>query len=584
MGARQLDMVNNEKLRFHRHVRTLSGLVTNERHGCHALTETLLVLLSRAKCPDLSCDGFVFSSDIAGTREVKRFSDWLAEKELLDAAYWLSSAYAIWVGEERQQVFAMYFTPPALTNRLLDDIERAGISFANASFLDPACGGAAFLAPIAMRMKVALRQNGMTAKEILEHVESHLFGADLDGLLCRLSTHFLRMVLAPEIVAARFEPNFRVAEANSLTELSALTNRLDVVVCNPPYRKMPAAEVALYRDRFPSVIEAQPNLYTLFIALCVQLVQPDGLIGLVTPTSFMSGQSFSKLRQFLMETSDIHHIGVIADRDGVFINVQQETAITLLNRREPNHLGDSDAEVSIISRDGTTTSVGRCAIPNTGSAWPIPRTVGDAELIQLVGRCQHRLSDYGYKVRIGAFVWNRDKRQTFFTLDEAKQAKVDVVPLLWSSDVRPDVPICFPDRKKAEREPYYIEVSDQGLSSIVRGPAVVLQRVTNNDQKRRLVAAALPREVTRRHGGFIGENHTVILERTSESGFTPDDMAHVLGSGVIDRYFRCISGSTNVSVFELSQLPLPSPARLRQALGKNLNIDDALLEAFRSER
>lgn len=577
-------MVKNERLRFHRHVRSLSGLVADERHGCNAVTETLLVLLSRSKCPDLSCDGFVFSSDIADTKEAKRFSAWLAEKELLDAAYWLSSAYSIWVGQERQQGFAMYFTPPALTSRLLDDIERAGVSFVGASFLDPACGGAAFLAPIAMRMRVALKQNGMTPRQVLKHVESHLFGADLDGLLCRLSRHFLRMVLASEIAAAGFEPNFRVAEVNSLTDLNALTDKLDVVVCNPPYRKMPAAEVALYRDRFPSVIEAQPNLYSLFIALCVEMVRPDGLIGLVTPTSFLSGQSFSKLRQYLMENSDIHHIGVVADRDGVFINVQQETAITLLNRREPNLSGDSDAEVSIISRDGTATSVGRCAIPNSGSAWPIPRTVGDAELIQLVGRCQHRLSDYGYKVRIGAFVWNRDKRRTFHTLGAAKKAKVAVVPLLWSSDVRPGGPICFPDRKKAEREPYYIEVTNSGLSSIVRGPAVLLQRVTNNDQKRRLVAAALPPEVTRRHGGFIGENHTVILENTSENGFTPDDMAHVLGSGVIDRYYRCISGSTNVSVFELSQLPLPSPSRLRQALGKGLNIDDALIEAFRSER
>jgi hypothetical protein len=32
----------------------------------------------------------------------------------------------------------------------------------------------------------------------------------------------------------------------------------------------------------------------------------------------------------------------------------------------------------------------------------------------------------------------------------------------------------------------------------------------------------------------------------------------------MDRYFRCISGATNVSAFELSQLKLPDPRLLKQ--------------------
>lgn len=50
-----------------------------------------------------------------------------------------------------------------------------------------------------------------------------------------------------------------------------------------------------------------------------------------------------------------------------------------------------------------------------------------------------RLADYGYRVRIGAYVWNRDKRPKYETLRQVRKAKASTaVPLLWSRDISPD--------------------------------------------------------------------------------------------------------------------------------------------------
>ena len=70
-----------------------------------------------------------------------------------------------------------------------------------------------------------------------------------------MSRHFLRMVLAEEIADAQFEPAFHIAQANSLTEIDTLAGTIDVVVCNPPYRKMVADEVSVYRESFANVID-----------------------------------------------------------------------------------------------------------------------------------------------------------------------------------------------------------------------------------------------------------------------------------------------------------------------------------------
>lgn len=350
MNGLSSSMTSKENQQFHRYVIDLSRTIEVGGYRTSIAAETVLTLWSKAQCPSLSCTGLAFSKKLASEPELKSFVAWLLELPMLDSAYWLSSAYAIWTGAEYRKNLAMFFTPAALTKRLLDDLEQAGVSFVEHTFFDPACGGAAFLAPIAQRMRLKLLANGATSHQILNHVERRLCGIDLDAVLCRMSLHFLRMVFAEEIADAKFEPEFRIAQANSLKDIDKFAGTVDVVVCNPPYRKLGTDEVSVYRESYANVIEAQPNLYGLFIVLCLRLLKPRGLAALVTPTSFLSGQSFSKLRSFLMENAEILHIGIVADRHGVFINVEQETSLTLLRQRQPEHATETTAQVADFPR------------------------------------------------------------------------------------------------------------------------------------------------------------------------------------------------------------------------------------------
>lgn len=92
-----------------------------------------------------------------------------------------------------------------------------------------------------------------------------------------------------------------------------------------------------------------------------------------------------------------------------------------------------------------------------------------------------------------------------------------------------------------------------------------MQRVTSNDQQRRLVAAAVSPGVFETYGGFIGENHVVILEAlTNKPALPPTKLARLLSAYTVDRYFRCISGATNVSAFELIYGAKPSAALMSE--------------------
>ena len=569
------------RLALLRRIRLLRATARELDCNATTVTGTALRLWCEQQFKSVPIPKLPSSSHLAATPQLKNFVSLLQKMDFLEASYWLSSAYAMLTDETYRKKLAMFFTPASLTRGLLDDLAAQGVDFGKHSFLDPACGGAAFLAPIAFRMRETLKAQGLSPRARLKHIERHLFGTDKDATLCKLSRQFLYMALHEDLEASGYRPTFNIEAADSLKSQGGKLGRRDVVVCNPPYRKLAANEVALLDPAFEQVTEAQPNLYSIFIFQCVRLVRPKGIVALVTPTSFLSGQYFSGLRSFLICNTDVAHIGMVSERKGVFIDVEQETALTVLRRRVPDSRAEARATVSVVSVEGKYTAVGASVLPNGGSVWPIPRAVADVELLKRAAASKFRLADYGYKIRIGAYVWNRDKRPKYDTMRDVRKAKATTaVPLIWSRDISPDGYLNFNPDLKADGH-HFVDLGDKQHTAVVRQPCVVMQRVTSNDQPRRLVVAPVTLAIILKYDGFVGENHVVILEPSVDlPALHPTQLAEMLSTHSVDRIYRCISGATNVSVFELSQLALPDPTELNQNLSQGSTMEEAVNRSY----
>lgn len=578
-------MIRPSKLSLKRRIRSLGLLLRRCDVDATTLVGTILRVWCSDAYPAIPLSPLPYSQSLATEPEVVAFVAVLEKLGFLEATYWLSSSYAILTEDSYRKKMAMFFTPVSLTDGLLNDLAEQGTDFGSQSFMDPACGGAAFLAPIALRMRMALHARGLAPRTILNHIEKHLHGTDLDATLCELSKHFLCMALHDDIHQSGYVPRFDVYQANSLTDLNNSMGRVDVVVCNPPYRKMTAGELGSLRPVYADVIDAQPNLYCLFISLCIRLLREGGCAALVTPTSFLSGQYFSRLRKFLVRNTDIEHIGMVSDRQGVFIDVEQETALSILRRRVEDDRTNASARVSVVSGSGQYRSIGECVLPNAGAAWPIPRAPEDVVLVRTVCSSKFRLSDYGYRVRIGAYVWNRDKRPKYDSLQDASLVPSQrVIPLLWSRDISSRGVVRIEESSRRDGEHRFVDLGSKTSSSVVELPCVVLQRVTSNEQPRRLVAASVSQDVFEKYGGFVGENHVVIIEQVIEAPIlSPEDLVELLSSYAVERYFRCISGATNVSAFELNQLALPDPLVLQRALNSGYTWDEAVVKGYQFE-
>lgn len=571
-------MLPRDKLSYYARLRTLKPLA----EGPHAIAASevvnaLLVIVLKERFPGLSRPRC--SSKLLTNQAILGYADWLISLPLFDLAFWLSSTYANLVGGNVRKNNAMFFTPPELAERLIDSCLAHDGKVLMGRFIDPACGGAAFLAPMAFRIAKDLETKGKSALQILKHLERNLVGVDIEPFLTKLSKYFVEMALHKYVLNSGYHPEFKIYTANSLKMDRKKLGKFDVVICNPPYRKMKSLEVAKYKNSYGDVMEGQPNIYGLFFKLSLSLCKEKGIAGLVTPTSFLSGRDFSHLRTYLLSNSRPHQIDLVSNKNGVFVGVEQETAVTILSKAVRGDALEKDTKIYALNGKSRFDFLGDCSLPSSGLAWPVPRNKGDLKLLASTSGQTSRLVDYGYKIRIGALVWNRDKRRVYFTSKEAKCSKA-AFPLIWSRDIGTSGRFSFNTRKDREHA-VFVDMVKQNSASVIKLPCVALQRVTSNEQPRRLVAAPISKAFLRKYGGVVGENHVVFLEQVSQSSeISPSLLARVLRTKLIDRVFRCISGANNVSLFELSQLPLPRPAELLKAISAGLPTASAVASAF----
>ncbi len=117
-----------KKTRFHRIVRELRTVMEETRLGPEYLIGSALAVWCKHSFPSLPPSGLRTIAVLKHDPAVCAFVDFVKEEELLEATYWFSSAYAQLSGEERRKQLAMFFTPPSLTKRLLDDRGGAACS------------------------------------------------------------------------------------------------------------------------------------------------------------------------------------------------------------------------------------------------------------------------------------------------------------------------------------------------------------------------------------------------------------------------------------------------------------------------
>ena len=498
----------------------------------------------RSLPPDLSPEPLCSEA----TKLARAIGAGAAQLDVMEASYTIGVIYTRLMPKGTRSRLGAHYTPPALCQRLLDLATEAGVDWRKARVLDPACGGGAFLSPLAQRMAASLGDH--PAEHVLTQIEQRLLGFEIDSFAAWMSQVFLDVTLGELCVKAgrRLKPLVQVCDTLEQTPGS---QEFDLVIGNPPYGRITLSPEL--REKFGRSLYGHANLYGVFSDLALRFAAPDGVIAYVTPTSFLSGQYFKALRALLGREAPPVSIDFVAKRKGVFADVLQETLLATYQRgRDPEagrvHFIEQDPEGSI-----KITGKGNFNLPaRPDDPWLIPRTDQHNQLLGRVTQLPYRLADYGYTVSTGPLVWNRHKTSLRDAPGEGRY------PLVWAESVRSDGVFEFRARKR-NHKPYF-EPKSKERWVVTDHPCVLLQRTTAKEQCRRLIAAELPEQFIEQHGAVVVENHlNMIKPHNGTPKVSPAVLAALLNSDVVDQVFRCINGSVAVSAYELQALPLPSP-------------------------
>jgi len=204
----------------------------------------------------------------------------------------------------------------------------------------------------------------------------------------------------------------------------------------------------------------------------------------------------------------------------------------------------------------------------------IPEDPFDSEVISLVESWPDRFRDIGLRVSTGPVVAFRARPYLKATMNGS------TVPLLSVHNVRA---FCtrWPVEKGSKPTAFLIAKESEPLLLPARN-YVLLRRFTAKEEKRRLVASCFLRRkavadqvALENHLNYVYHGQRELSE--DECG----GLSAIFNSALLDRYFRAISGNTQVNATELRTMPLPplsTIARIGEKLRKKASVDRAHIE------
>ena len=175
--------------------------------------------------------------------------------------------------------------------------------------------------------------------------------------------------------------------------------KYDLIIGNPPYFVMKKKDVV---ESFHKYFDGRPNIFILFIAKSLDLLNDNGLLSFVLPQTFLNCLYYDKVRQHINDNFDIINIIKCYDE---YIETKQETIIMIIQKKKKKN--------SMYTLD-----------INNYVVFGIKE---DIKQLKLLYKCATNLSDLGFTVNVGTVVWNQCK--SLLTNDETKTR------LIYSSDI-----------------------------------------------------------------------------------------------------------------------------------------------------
>ena len=341
----------------------------------------------------------------------------------------------------------------------------------------------------------------------------------------------------------------------------------DISVINPPYFKYSVKD-SPYAKATADLYHGDPNIYASFMAVVMACMKDSGEMVTITPRSFTNGLYFKGFRSYLLTQSSLDLIHIFKRRDKVFKNddsaVLQENIICLFIKGKDHEavtVRSSDCDVSINNADEEQYPVELIIdSSNDQRIIRIPESAYQASILRKAETFPTTFQGAGYFISTGRVVEHRTRK--YIT---EKTGTSNSVPLYRPHNVTPLTTTWTGDHKK---DVSFMLNDGHEKHTMENGTFVLLKRFSSKDEKRRLVSGVHLKNV---HScelvGFGNKTNYIGVTDEKLTKTEAYGLAAIFNSSFMDKYFRCISGNTQVNATDIRVMKFPSRKQVKK-IGK----------------
>lgn len=465
------------------------------------------------------------------------------EKLILPSKYadYLGVQYTSIVSKEHKKEKGQFFTPTQISD-FMGSIASKPKS-PNISILDPGCGTAI--------LTCSLIENIINTKT--ESIDLVAYESDYN-----LITYTEKSLqnLKEWLNAKKIEFTYQLFANDFILDIGKSKEKFDYVISNPPYFKLAKNDERVLQLK--SIVNVQPNIYTLFMAISVDLLKENGEMIFITPRSFASGQYFNSFRDYFFSNINLSFIHLFKTRSKTFDRdkVLQELLIIKATKSKNNTVIISTSEglkdiftplTNVLKTDEIIN------LKTKDKTLFLPTSDKEIQIISLFKSWKNKLIDFEIQISTGRVVSFRNKNHLF---DHYQNTTVFLAPLYWLQNIT-KMQIKWPlfEINKSQ----YINITEETKSILIPNKNYIfLRRFSTKDDKSRLICS--PYFSTENKIKFIGVENKLNYIYRLNGAFKKEEIIGIstlLNSDIYDTFFRTFNGNVNVSATEIRLMTFP---------------------------
>ena len=238
----------------------------------------------------------------------------------------------------KHKTLGQVFTPQWIISEILDSLRYNGENIIEKYILEPSSGDGAFLLEIVTRyIEVCLAKN-LKIPEIREHLEKYIYAVEIDEIEYQKSIQNLNKLVKDKL-GIEEDLNWKLYNQNTLNFYKSHLNFFDFIAGNPPYIRIHNLDLntkkVLKQDFF--FLEGTIDIYLSFFEMGFKMLKKEGLLGYITPNSYLHNSSYSLFREYLKKEKLVSKLIDFKDNK-IFKGFSTYTAITIINKNNTvNH-------------------------------------------------------------------------------------------------------------------------------------------------------------------------------------------------------------------------------------------------------